>query len=251
MALLLATCGGWAQAQTPATPTPAATGELSPAERAKRDADKVFHWIMIHSDKPRKAKPEGKTDAHPEAKRDDRPAVAPTALRPSRPEGGAAPAAPANAAVAAAPKDGEHRKSDVAAQPVAANAGDAKAASVATAAPTGAPAAVDAVATQLASIPPSAAASEPASDDDDDATALVPVKQEAPEFPGGLMRQLRKGLVQVRFDVLPDGSVSKTEVVKTSNRRLNEIAMATVGQWRFQPLHKPKTATVELGFNLD
>ena len=65
------------------------------------------------------------------------------------------------------------------------------------------------------------------------------------------MRQLRKGLVQVRFDVQADGTVAKAEVVKTTHRRLNETAIEAVSQWRFKPVRKTQTAVVELGFNLD
>lgn len=213
LAALLAGCC-LAQAQTAVAPSPPA-GELSPAERAKRDAESVFRWITIHSDKPRKpkaeARPETKPEARTEVKRDDKPA----------------PAAPRSAArtetAAAAPPAGL----------AAGNEADPSVKNPAATAPTRPPAtASPAPATQVASLPPSpadAAASAAANDDDDDA-ALVPVKQGPPEFPGAVMRQLRKGLVQVRFDVLPDGSVGNPEVVKTSNRRLNETAVAAVAQ---------------------
>src|SRR5512144_947142 len=52
---LMAVASNTAHAQSaPAAPAATPTTELSAAERAKRDADKVFQWIRIMSDKPRK-----------------------------------------------------------------------------------------------------------------------------------------------------------------------------------------------------
>ena len=54
----LAVTGLWplaaALAQPAAPAASASSAEMTPAERAKRDGDKVFHWILIHADKPRK-----------------------------------------------------------------------------------------------------------------------------------------------------------------------------------------------------
>jgi len=36
--------------------------EVAPSERAKRDADKVFHWIMIQGDRTREAPVAGAKD---------------------------------------------------------------------------------------------------------------------------------------------------------------------------------------------
>ena len=233
-----------AQTSTVAPP-PASSGELSPAERARRDADKVFHWIMIHSDKPRKAKAEMKPEAKSESRREEKQAVAPAltataAQKPVRPE----PAPPV------ASKDGgERSKKDLPAgssSPSPQQAAPVPAAELAKAA---APETA-AAAKQVAAIAPNQAAS-PAAEEDDEDVALVPVMQTEPEFPATVMRQLRKGLVQVRFDVQADGTVAKAEVVKTTHRRLNDGAIAAVSQWRFQPLRKTQTAMVELGFNLD
>jgi len=65
------------------------------------------------------------------------------------------------------------------------------------------------------------------------------------------MRLLHKGSVQVRFEVKPDGTVGRTEVVKTSSARLNQAAVAAVAQWRFMPVRHAQTGIVDLGFNLD
>ena len=65
------------------------------------------------------------------------------------------------------------------------------------------------------------------------------------------MRMLHKGSVQVRFEVQPDGTVARTEVVRTTSARLNRAAVDAVAQWRFQPLRHAQTGIVDLGFNLD
>lgn len=242
-----------AHAQAPAAvaPPPAPNGEMSAAERAKRDADKVFHWIMIHSDKPRKAKgepkPEPKPEARPEAKAEsrrddkDKPAAAPATATAS-PAGRPARAdAAATAGASAAVKGGDAAKVDASSASVSANPAGGELTKGQSA---------DAAQRQVASVAPNQAAA-PADDDDDEDVALVPVRQGEPEFPPSVMRQLRKGLVQVRFDVQADGSVAKAEVVKTTHRRLNETAIEAVSQWRFKPVRKTQTAVVELGFNLD
>ena len=201
-----------AGAQSAAPAASAASAELTPAERAKRDGDKVFHWILIHGDKPRKAaasrddKPT--TRAKPPARtaaRSEEPVPA-TATSPSTVE---AVASPAPAASAAAP----------AAEPPA-------------------PAPEPAVATVAA---PSV--EEPATEQ------LTPLAQPEPRFPSNLLRTLRSGQVQVRFTVLPDGSVTEPVVMASSNPKLNPSALAAVAQWRFAPVHKPQQGVVDLGFN--
>src|SRR5437867_4680643 len=52
-ALLGTAAPAWGQASAPA-PSPSASGPASASERASREGDKVFKWILMHSDKPRK-----------------------------------------------------------------------------------------------------------------------------------------------------------------------------------------------------
>lgn len=222
--VLLASCcaAAWGQATSTA---PTAPRELSDSDRAKRDADKVFQWIRIHSDKPRKA------------------AAVP------------APAAAPVAAVAAKPARATARSESGITETVAplAAANPAAAPSVAVeraAAPALQAESVTALAertldTRVASLAP---ASMPAVDED---MALVPVQRVEPEFSAALMRTLRSGQVQVSFTVKPDGTVVQAHAVSSSHPRLKEVAVATVSQWRFQPLHHAQQAVVELGFNLD
>jgi protein TonB len=80
---------------------------------------------------------------------------------------------------------------------------------------------------------------------------LALVKADEPEFPIIVMRRVRKGNVQVRFDVQPDGSVANATVVQTSARSLNDAALEAVRAWQFKPVSSPRGAIVDLGFDLD
>ena len=211
---------GLAQAQT--TPPASSQGtnpmaDVSPSERAKRDAEKVFQWIRIHSDKPRKSA----------AAKDDKPATTASAAPVAKTTGKSAKTADAS--------HGEPIRETTAAVVVLPTAPQ----------PLAAPSVKsDAAANALvAAVPPAAI-------EDTDA-ALIPVHRTDPEFPTGLMRSLRKGMVQVSFTVQPDGSVAQAQAVSTTHARLNQAAIATVSQWRFQPLRHAQHAVVDLGFNLD
>jgi TonB family protein len=251
--LVVAVCLGalplMSAAQSAGEPAPAS--DTAALERAKRDADKVFKWIMIHSDKPRRS---AATSASADAK-----ATAPQA-----------PPAPATATVAAVPRAAAKAKVEdsgiverviplttaVAAQaprPQIAPLAAAPAASVAAVpAQLGASDAAFALATASAAAGrtmPLPGAPEP--EDEDEDQPLVLVKQVEPEFSTNVMRKLLKGAVQVRFEVKPDGEVGQTEVVKTSSARLNDAAMRAVAQWKFHPLKKAQHGIVELAFNLE
>jgi len=209
--LVSAIVAGTAGAQTPASP------DMSAAERAKRDADKVFQWIRIHSDKPRKA-----TAPAPAAGDKTQAAVArPAPARTRAPETLAEPARERTDAVrAVAPPEPALPAGPVPVQAAAEVVPDASAP----------------MATSAATV---------------EEESLTPLVKSAPEFPPNLMRQLRKGAVQVGFTVKPDGSVSDARAVSSSHPRLVAAAVATVAQWRFQPLRQAQDAMVELGFNLD
>ena len=233
-ALLGTAAPAWGQASAPA-PSPSASGPASASERASREGDKVFKWILMHSDKPRKAREPGKdaTAAAPTAVAAPAPAVKEVAVREAKTE---APKALAARTEKAAPAPS--MAPQAAAAPAAAES--AKPAGPGT----------ESV-TVLA--PPTARRDKPAEPppEDDTEEPLVLKAQVDPEFPGGLMRNLRKGTVQVKFTVQPDGTVGSTEVVKTTHARLNTAAMTAVKQWRFEPLHHAQLGIVELGFNLD
>jgi protein TonB len=80
---------------------------------------------------------------------------------------------------------------------------------------------------------------------------LIMVKSADPEFPIATMRRLRKGEVEVKFEVGPDGVVDVVTVMKTTSPSLNAAAVDAVRQWRFKPTPKGHTAMVDLAFNLD
>jgi TonB family protein len=219
----------------PSGPASAPTGDLTANERAQRDADKVFKWILIHSDKPRKLPPA----------RAEKPAV----VAPARPK----PAPSRTAEVAAPPTratEPNARLTGAAAPPTAADAAPGIESGPTT------PAGVELVKAAPAANPIGGgavltarpAAAEPKPDADEPLTAVL---RADPQFPPSLLRTLRKGQVQVRFTVIPDGSVSQRAVVTSTNSRLNEAALAAVAKWRFTPLRHAQEAVVELGFDLD
>ena len=228
-ALCLATIGALAMASAAAQQAPAAAvsgAELTPAERAQRDADKVFKWILIHADKPRKPNPAR------DEKREEKPLVA------ARPKPAARAAEPAPAISGAVPA------------PVAT---EATTAPVTAATPSAVVEAavvpvfqVEARAVLPSAAPPAASVAAEAVDE-----ILTPLFRAEPQFPANVLRTLRKGAVQLRFTVLPDGSVADAAVVTSTNARLNPSALAAIAQWRFAPLRKPQPGLVALGFDLD
>lgn len=212
-----------AQAAPPSAAASGASGELTPAERAKRDGDKVFHWIMIHGDKPRKTA----------AVKDDKTAAAAPRVRPAAKPASEATAGGTPAVVevaASAPVDAspaEPAPDGVVAVPAPAN-----------------PPVVEVV------LPAAPAPAPEAPAPVEDATeTLTPVTQVEPKFPVNLLRTMRSGQVQVKFTVMPDGSVADPTVLTSSNARLNPAALAAVTQWRFAPVRKAQQGVVDLGFN--
>lgn len=251
----------------------ASPGDGAPSERARRDADKVFHWILIQGDRTRKSSAGAAANTAKEEKpaaRAAAPAPAPTtvAAQPVRPAARVEPP-PEPVAPAVARQKPEATTLAAAAPTVgpASAAGMPAETSGASASPVaGVPVAAPSLTTQS----PGAAAAKPLEGDsapkmDDrkaetipaaDADAeqdvnLVPVAQPQPQFAMSTMRALRRGTVQVKFTVQPDGSVADLEVMHTTSVRLNAAAMAAVGQWRFQPIARAVTGAVEVGFDLE
>jgi len=111
-----------------------------------------------------------------------------------------------------------------------------------------------------ASAPSSTAAAAPASaagaDRIADATPapadeLSPTRRSDPQWDPGLMQALRRGRVELRFSVGPDGLPASAEVIASSDARLDGAALAAMRQWRFARLSTARTASVEFGFDLD
>ena len=256
--------GALPSAHAQAASAPAGKEDSAPSERAKREADNVFRWIMIHSDKPRKPR-DGKDDkpaAPAPAPVANAPRPAPAARVAKVGEGSAEGAVVAPARATAAPAAVAAPAAAVAAQAVPVSNVDNEAARMANSAAAmargngsgtgvgGAAAANGGGHTAMpdAAAPPVlAAAPEPEAE----LEPLVMVSQVEPQFPRAVMLDLRRGTVRVRFDVMPDGSVAAPTVVSSTNVRLNRAALSAVGQWKFQPVREMQEGIVEVGFKLD
>lgn len=204
-----------------------AKAKLSAAERAKRDADKVYQWIRFHADKA-PAKPRAAPVA--EAAAPIRPAAAPAAVRPAPPQ----PARPALAQPQAEPMPGPEQLPVATAAPP-----EPVTQAVALAAQAASPAMPSPAVAALAAVPP---APEPPEE------PLRLIERVEPEYPAVLLRGRGSGSVLVQFQVQPDGSVQAPEVLKSSNQRLVASVLAAVARWRFAPISKTRVATVEVGF---
>jgi TonB family protein len=229
LALLLAQ-SAWAQSAAASAPTPsaAASAPIAPSERAKRDADKVFQMILLHSEKKPAAKPAGKDSAA---------APAPAPAAPSR----SAPTA------AASPAPVQNKPAPVAAAALAKPAAvEAVSQPVATPVPSAEPVvlapAVTAPKPDIA-LPPTAPAVRPTAPN-----KLEIVTTVEPEFPNRLIRSLGTGKVLVQFDVAADGTVTQAEVVQSSHRGLESAAITAVKQWKFKPMPGPANGVTELKF---
>lgn len=224
-------------AQTAASNVPvslAPSPDTSAAERAQHEADKVFRWIMIHSDKPRKSSAVAATPATVVAPKDDKAIAAarpkPVTRLPAKAEEAASE--PAGALAAAQPLT-------EAGIGLVARSGEATGAVVA-------PELARATANDGAALPVDVVGAAP---NDAAGDVLRPISQAEPKFSANVLRGLPNGQVQVRFNVLPDGSVSDPAVVESSNRRLNSSVLAAVAQWKFAPIRETQIGIVNLVFN--
>ena len=91
----------------------------------------------------------------------------------------------------------------------------------------------------------------PAPEPEEPDPGLIMVKSADPQFPMNTMRRLRKGEVEVRFEVGPDGQVEVVSVVRSTSASLNSYALDAVRQWQFKPTPHGHTAVVDLAFDLD
>ncbi|MEK8032314.1 energy transducer TonB [Ideonella sp. DXS29W] len=272
------------RAQTTPTPAPAPAPTVAPApgasqadpsisDRVKKDAASPLYWIRLNAqknDSAAPAKPAPRiTEVKPVAAAPrPTPAPPPSALPATSPPTATATAAaaPVNTpptstapATSVASNGAGMPASTGAAAPVtpAPNVAANAAAALSNPAPQGVGAAAGLAAGAGMATPSAASqateaartATAPPEEPDDSPLALI--KADEPEFPITVMRRLRKGTVQVRFDVMPDGSVSNAAVVNTTHRSLNEAALEAVAGWRFQPVRAARTAVVDLGFDLD
>ncbi|RVT86419.1 TonB family protein [Inhella crocodyli] len=231
----------WAQAPAPKKDAAA----LSDADRAKRDASKVFSFIKFHA--VRSAAPA--------------PAPAATALAAAAP---AAPRAPDR--VTDAPTPGANAAPNPASGPIAAPMAAASApaptgaataaladpAALLAAAPTAAGGAAPAVASVAAVAAPVAPAvqAQP-TPEPEELVELALIEHVEPVVPARLQGIVRSGSVMVQFTVQPDGKTAKVFARPGGQVRLAQVAVKAVEQWRFAPIPEPRDVMVELAFKLD
>jgi TonB family protein len=83
------------------------------------------------------------------------------------------------------------------------------------------------------------------------AEALELLSSSQPQFPQALMRQLRKGELQVEVDVSTDGTVADARVLSSSHPRLESAALSAIRTWQFKPPARPTSAVINFSFDLD
>jgi len=243
------------------------------SDRVKREAARPMYWIKMHAE-PAKEQAKETAKAPPPAPPRPQATAAPALAtkEPAKdtakdaglnhPPATAAAAAPvaaqAKAGTGTSPPQGDGPVSLATGAPLATSnsgaTGSASAASTAPAPAVSAPA-EQAVALVTPSVAPPVAkppAPPPSAPVEDlSPVQLVIMNGREPQFPDSLMRRLRKGTVQIRIDVNNAGEVTDTNVVQSSNPRLDQPAMEAVRAMRFQPIRRPTTAILNFGFDLD
>ena len=80
---------------------------------------------------------------------------------------------------------------------------------------------------------------------------LVAIDQAEPQWDAPLMQSLRKGSVRVHFEVGTNGRIASAEIAATSDPQLAAPALAAIRRWRFQPIDRARSVSVDFGFDLD
>lgn len=70
-------------------------------------------------------------------------------------------------------------------------------------------------------------------------------------LPDALMRRLRRGAVEVRVEIGPDGQVLDAVIVQSSHPRLEQPALEATRAAHFQPVARPTSAVIQFDFDLD
>ncbi len=202
-------------AQTPQPP-------LTAAERAQREADRVFDVIRFHTIRSKPTVEAGSKPARPPAPPAQR--VLPHTFAAPAPLAATAPAAEAVVGMSAA-------------QTPAAMPQPAPAASVQVDEPAG-------------------TAPTPEAEAETEEPEEAPLRMQnfvAPTLTPALQATLGAGdrHVRVRLTVEADGTVSRAEAVAGVPRRLARPATEAILQWQFAPLPQARTAEVEIAFRRD
>ena len=225
------------------------------AERAQKETDRTMYWIRVLAEKPAPKPaapkpvaaapaPQAKAAASPEPRSKVAAAAPAPAMAPSTTSADVADAAPSSVVVAVP---------TAAAPSLAAATGTASTGNSSAMRSGSVDAGVSGAGLAGSLAAPAAAAPQidvPVAEEEPD-PGLIMIKSADPEFPMSAMRRLRKGEVEVKFEVGPDGVVDVVTVMKTTSASLNAAAVDAVRQWRFKPTPKGHTALVDLAFNLD
>jgi TonB family protein len=223
---LLSTAWATVWAQQPAAGA-AEPDPNAPSERAKRQADNPYKWIMILDDKPRPKKDDGKekrgTPAAGPAR--DSAGTAVTSPNPATARAAERTVTPASAAATAPPTTPALRST---------TPGQVESAAV----------------PQVAAPEPALAAASPKLVEEELEEPLKPLKQVQPEMTRQILSaNLAKGSVRVKYTVNTDGSVSNPEVVTSTNRVLNGPVLAALGKWQYEPIKKARETQAEIVFD--
>ena len=275
-ALLWPLCAAsWAQSTPPApVPVPDTPG-IEVSDRVKRDAERPMYWIRRlgeqtaaqdkASQERNAAERQGAAERGARTARSDKPEkpTAAPAPRPAAPEPAPTPVlatrdsvgtgqarppaattspspAPAPALAAAAPPE----SGPSAPEPPVASASSPAGGS-------DAPATDRTGGTDVAMATPPHHAEPAAPPPPPVADTLVLRAGESLALPDSLMRRMRRGSVEVRVQVAPDGSVMDATIVQSSHPRLDSAALEAIRAAHFQPVSRPTTAVIQFGFDLD
>lgn len=216
---------------------------LSDAERAKRDAEKVFSFIKFSTVKPAAASAAAAAPVKAVVPA-PKPAVAPVVA-----------AVTSTASAASSPMPVQSVAASDAAMPEGATAAMSAPVTAAAPAATTVPAAAAVVApTAVGLAAPSAAAAAPATQPEPEAEE-VPLKliaYTAPEMTAQVVQAMPSNevVVPVRFVVDADGKVISARATGNVPRRVAASAVKAVQQWRFEPLPAQREVDVDVSFKL-
>ena len=82
---------------------------------------------------------------------------------------------------------------------------------------------------------------------------LKVISSEQPKFPRNAgLDGITTGMVTAQVHIEPDGRVSKVDILKaTPKKYFDKAVIAAALQWKYSPISRPTTATLEFNFKLD
>lgn len=87
-------------------------------------------------------------------------------------------------------------------------------------------------------------------------TKAVPLRTPPPEYPAAMRQDNITGVVVVKIDINEQGKVSEATVVKSSQAKLDHLALKAVRKWVFKPATKDgaiiaSSLTIPIQLNID